>query len=87
MAERQAREVAKQQQARKARKLQATLEGLGTLTPGQHRGDLVAFETDMACATQRLGSLQEDSTQRGSSSELLPRGDSGARGQDGGQGD
>jgi len=57
MAERQAREVAKQQHVRKARKLQA-LEGLGTLTPEQHRGDLVAVETDMSCATQRLDSLQ-----------------------------
>ena len=57
MAERQAREVAKQQHVRKARRLQA-LEGLGTLAPEQHRDDLVAVETDMPCATQRLDSLQ-----------------------------
>ena len=37
----------------------------------------------MSCATQRLDSLQEDSAQLGSSAELLPRGDSRARGQDG----
>ena len=58
MAERQAREVATQQRVRKALKLHTALEGLGTLTPEQRRDDLVAVETDMPCATQRLVSLQ-----------------------------